>query len=160
MSDDQSADSAVASDPRAEIRVKRSGDVSDVSFPIGNVAVIGRFDPAVGPIDVDLASLPEGSYVSRKHAEIRFEDGAWRIKDLGSSNGTFLVGESGDFERIDGERPLEDGAEFALGNARFVFFSSAADSSTQVDEDADDEGDGEDGHDASASGEADVDDEE
>jgi pSer/pThr/pTyr-binding forkhead associated (FHA) protein len=30
------------------------------------------------------------SYVSNRHAEIRWRDGCWRIKDLGSLNGTFL----------------------------------------------------------------------
>lgn len=30
--------------------------------------------------------------LSRRHAEIWFEDGGWRIADLGSSNGTFLDG--------------------------------------------------------------------
>lgn len=30
--------------------------------------------------------------VSEKHAEIRFEDGQWQIRDLGSSNGTSVNG--------------------------------------------------------------------
>ena len=63
-------------------------------------------------------SLPEGSYVSRKHAKIVNEDGEWKLCDMGSSNGTFILRD--DFERIE-EAPLQDGDEFALGNARFVF---------------------------------------
>src|SRR5437016_5617133 len=50
-----------------EIVLKRGGAPTDVKFPISPPAIIGRFDPAVGPIDVDLATVPEGSYVSRKH---------------------------------------------------------------------------------------------
>ncbi|MBZ0214402.1 MAG: FHA domain-containing protein [Nitrospirae bacterium] len=103
---------------RASLTVKRSGaETSDV-FWINPPAVIGRFDPAVGPIDVDLGPLPEGAYVSRKHAKITEEDGVWTLSDLGSSNGTFLLRE--DFERVDSVE-LTDGDEFALGNARFVF---------------------------------------
>jgi hypothetical protein len=98
--------------------VKRNGAETDTEFPISSPAVIGRFDPAVGPVDVDLAGLPEGSYVSRKHAKIVNEDGAWKVKDLGSSNGTFVLRD--DFERVE-EAELSDGQEFALGNARFVF---------------------------------------
>lgn len=106
----------------ARIVVKRSGAETDESFPINPPAVIGRFDQNVGPIDVDLANLPEGSYVSRKHAKIVFEDGVYRLVDLGSSNGTFVL--RGDFERVT-EADLEDGMEFALGNARFVFHLTA-----------------------------------
>lgn len=103
--------------------VKRSGAETEVEFPVNPPAVIGRFDPAVGPIDIDLGGLPEGSYVSRKHAKIVFEDGVWKVKDMGSSNGTFLL-KDGDFARED-EAELHDGAEIALGNARFVFYTNA-----------------------------------
>ena len=46
------------------------------------------------------------------------DGGAWKLVDLGSSNGTFVLRD--DFERVD-EAELADGQEFALGNARFVF---------------------------------------
>lgn len=98
--------------------VKRSGAETDVEFPVHSPCIIGRFDPTVGPIDIDLASLPEGSYVSRKHAKLFTEDGVWKVKDLGSSNGTFVLGD--DFERVE-EAEIHDGTEIALGNARFVF---------------------------------------
>lgn len=109
----------------ARLVVKRSGAETDISFPINPPAVIGRFDPAVGPIDVDLAGLPEGAYVSRKHAKITCEDGAWMIHDLGSSNGTFVLND--DFERVE-IAALSDGQELALGNARFVFHLDPAES--------------------------------
>lgn len=98
--------------------VKRGGAETDDVFSINPPATIGRFDPAVGPIDVDLGNLPEAVYVSRKHARITCEDGVWMIEDLGSSNGTFLL--RADFERVEAAE-LEDGTEIALGNARFVF---------------------------------------
>jgi len=102
--------------------VKRNGAETDTIFSINPGSIIGRFDPAVGPIDVDLGSLPEGVYVSRKHARLdQTDEGAWKVVDLGSSNGTFVLRD--DFERVE-EAELEDGTEFALGNARFVFRNS------------------------------------
>jgi hypothetical protein len=98
--------------------VKRGGAETDLSFSLNPPSIIGRFDPGVGPIDVDLGTLPEGSYVSRKHAKITHDDGLWKIEDLGSSNGTFILRD--DFERVT-EAELADGTEIALGNARFVF---------------------------------------
>ena len=105
----------------ATLVVKRNGAETDEVFPVNSPCVIGRFDPAVGPIDIDLASLPEGVYVSRKHAKLVQEDGAWKVVDLGSSNGTFVLGD--DFEKVD-EKEISDGTEIALGNARFVFHLS------------------------------------
>lgn len=111
----------------AKLVLKRSGAETDIEFPVNPPTIIGRFDPSVGPIDVDLGTLtPEGSYVSRKHAKITLEDGVYMLKDMGSSNGTFLLKD--DFERIE-EVALEDGAEFALGNARFVFHVTFGDAS-------------------------------
>lgn len=99
--------------------LKQNGAETETVFPIHPPASIGRFDSAVGPIDVDLGPLAEGVYVSRKHATITCEDGVWRVRDLGSSNGTFVLRES-DFERVE-EAELSDGTEIAFGNARFVF---------------------------------------
>lgn len=102
----------------AKLVLKRGGVLTDIAFPIHSPATIGRFDPMIGPIDVDLAAQPEGAYVSRKHARIVQDDGVWKVIDLGSSNGTFVLRD--DFERVE-EAELTDGQEFALGNARFVF---------------------------------------
>ncbi len=101
-----------------QLILKRSGAETDIVFPINPPAIIGRFDPSVGPIDVDLAPLPEGSYVSRKHAKLTCDDGVWKVTDLGSSNGTFVL--NGDFERVE-ESEIHDGQELAFGNARFMF---------------------------------------
>ena len=101
------------------IVLKRSGAETDIVFSVNPPAIIGRFDPTVGPIDIDLGGLPEGSYISRRHAKITFDDGVWTLHDLGSSNGTFILG-ANDFERHE-SFALYDGTEFALGNARFAF---------------------------------------
>ncbi len=105
----------------AKLVLKRGGVLTDIEYVVNPPATIGRFDPSVGPIDVDLGTQPEGAYVSRKHAKVVFTDGVWKVVDLGSSNGTFVLRD--DFERVD-EAELSDGQEFALGNARFVFMLS------------------------------------
>lgn len=105
-----------ASGPR--LILKRSGQETEFVFPFSPPATIGRFDPSVGPVDVDLGQIEESNYVSRKHARIVFEDDTYRIKDLGSSNGTFVLRD--DFEKVE-EAELNDGDEISLGNARFVF---------------------------------------
>lgn len=107
----------------ARLVVKRNGAETDLEFSVNPPCVIGRFDAAVGPIDIDLGSMPEGAYVSRKHAKIECEDGVWRISDMGSSNGTFVLRD--DFEKVDATE-LNDGDEIALGNARFVFHTVSA----------------------------------
>ena len=113
-----SGDEVGTEGPRAKLILKRSGVETDEVFEFGSPATVGRFDPAVGPIDVDLGPLEEGVFVSRKHAKLTFADGVWRIEDLGSSNGTFVL--RSDFEKVDSAE-LADGDEVAFGNARFVF---------------------------------------
>lgn len=103
----------------ARLVVKRNGAETDIEFPVVSPAIIGRFDPAVGPVDIDLGPLPEGVYVSRKHARLSQGDDGWTIEDMGSSNGTFVLSE-GEYQRIENS-PIRDGDEIALGNARFVF---------------------------------------
>jgi hypothetical protein len=56
--------------------------------------------------------------VSRVHAELRFDRAAacWRVRDLGSTNGTFVEGRP-----LDGETELGDHALLGVGNVGFVF---------------------------------------
>jgi hypothetical protein len=52
--------------------------------------------------------------VSRRHARIRAVDGAWRLTDLGSLNGTRVNG-----FRVAGEVELRPGDRLSLGGVRF-----------------------------------------
>jgi pSer/pThr/pTyr-binding forkhead associated (FHA) protein len=113
-----------ASGAGARLTLRRGGALSQEVFSIATgPAIVGRFDPETGPVDVDLGPLPEAVYISRHHAEIWSDgSGQWFVKDLGSGNGTFVcaAGER-QFRKAAGDQPIHDGDEIALGNARFQF---------------------------------------
>jgi MFS transporter, ACDE family, multidrug resistance protein len=54
-----------------------------------SVIRIGKFTNSPVPC-IDLSDLPNAKYISRNHAEIRFDGEQYSIKDLGSSNGTYI----------------------------------------------------------------------
>ena len=63
--------------------------------------------------DVPLANAD----VSRRHAEIRHENGSWQLRDLDSSNGTWVGG-----HRVRGYVALRGGESVRLGGERGVPF--------------------------------------
>lgn len=106
----------------ARLTLLRAGEPTSEVFPVGNGNIVGRFDTEKGPVDVDLARLPEAEYISRHHAQfVRGTDNAWVIRDLQSINGVFLCRSGGDSEKVNGEASLADGDVIALGNAKFEF---------------------------------------
>jgi len=54
--------------------------------------------------------------VSRRHAEVRFEDGHYHVSDLGSTNGTFVNGEP-----VEGSRALSPGDRIEVGENAVTF---------------------------------------
>lgn len=54
--------------------------------------------------------------VSRRQAELRQEGGIWKVRDLGSANGTFVNG-----ARLTGEQPLHPGDEISFGKFSLFF---------------------------------------
>ncbi len=84
-----------------------SPDGLSAEFPVKERAGLGRhYDNQVVVADRE---------VSKHHAAVRFEQGAWMLRDLGSSNGTFVNG-----RRVD-ELKLRDGDEIRVGASRLVF---------------------------------------
>lgn len=84
----------------------------------GNVILVGRYaDKRAqdGSIDVDPIAF-KSKVVSRKHAEFVVNDGAWYIRDVGSSSGTFLnnvrLSQAGESSA---QRPLNDGDILQFG---------------------------------------------
>lgn len=67
--------------------------------------------------------------ISRQHAQIAYQQGAYFITDWGSTNGTFVNG-----QRVIGQTRLQDGDEIELGDTvRLVFRLSPSQAVTQVD---------------------------
>ena len=64
-------------------------------------------------------------HASRFHAELFFVDGAWYLRDCGTTNGTRLNG-----ERLRQEAALADGHEIAIGDVRFRFRTESGKGST------------------------------
>ena len=83
-----------------------AGPASD--FTLETVSVLGRSTQAT----VRLADRE----VSRKHSQIDLENGEYMLKDLGSSNGTYVNN-----KRIFGPTALKDGDEVVIGTSKIVF---------------------------------------
>ncbi|BAY99829.1 FHA domain containing protein [Tolypothrix tenuis PCC 7101] len=94
-------------------------------FFLDSNAIVGIFDPDMGPVDIDLESFSGGDTVSRNHAEVYQEAGVWKIKDLGSTNGIFIkpAGQTRFAARITLPETLNSGDEIAFGKVRFLFQS-------------------------------------
>ena len=56
--------------------------------------------------------------VSRKHAEFKRSNGNFEIIDLGSLNGTYMLG-----QRVD-RAPLENGSDVQIGKFKMTFYSA------------------------------------
>ncbi len=77
-------------------------------YELGTFASLGR--------DLTCQVTLEDGQASRRHAEIREENGAYVLTDLGTTNGTFIGG-----ERIQSGVVLEDGDELAIGRTTLIF---------------------------------------
>lgn len=71
---------------------------------------------SVGRAETNGVALASDSAVSRVHAVLVRYGGGWCVRDVGSTNGTFLNG-----QRVLGEQPLRPGDEIRLGETRLVF---------------------------------------
>lgn len=120
--------------------VEPAGDIGDeeVSVTVGEAAegagvlVVKRGANAgsrflLGPDVTRVGRHPESDIflddvtVSRRHAEVVAEVGGFRVRDVGSLNGTYL-----NRERIE-QAPLANGDELQVGKFRLVFLAEAAD---------------------------------
>jgi uncharacterized ubiquitin-like protein YukD len=93
-------------------------------YPLAvGTTVIGRSDPKSGIfVQVDLSSQAgDPKAISRRHAQIEGQGGAFHLADLGSTNGTKLNGERLPPQQ---KRPLKNGdvIEFGRNAARLTFW--------------------------------------
>jgi len=104
----------VVGEPTLRLVHQGSGEEFSVS---GRSIVIGR-DPSAAQV---LIRADDERHVSGRHAEIRFlPDGRVVLRDLGSTNGTWL-----NDIRLKAEQPLEVGDKLVLGNAPTVLVVAA-----------------------------------
>ncbi|PSB54141.1 serine/threonine protein kinase [filamentous cyanobacterium Phorm 6] len=117
------------------IKVLRGSSVTPKLIPLKSVSfiteilldksrlIIGRSEPGGELPDIDLDSFPDANTVSRPHAGIYQEAGEWKVKDLGSVNGTFIkrAGQSRFGNRMTAIEILNSGDEIAFGKIRFRF---------------------------------------
>jgi MFS family permease len=79
---------------------------------------IGKPDRGIIP-DIDLSDLPDSKFISRNHAEIRFDGKNYYIQDLGSSNGTYIY----KYPMLPGVwYKLKSGLPIAFGKRNLVSF--------------------------------------
>src|SRR3954469_25469720 len=95
------------------------GDAQPTSFDLdpAQLVTLGR--------SRDNTIVLRDEHASRVHARIQFEDGCWRLRDLGL-NGTRVNG-----GRVRKEAPLAHGHEIRIGDVRFRF--TTADGATVSD---------------------------
>lgn len=108
----------------ARLVAKKQG-VPTPEFDLETSNVVGKFDPDMGPVEVDLANFPNADNISRQHAEIYREGDQWKVKDIGSENGVFLkrVGQTRFSARITTPEILNTGDEITFANINFIFQS-------------------------------------
>ena len=97
--------------PAAQLII-RSGPLEGTAFPIqtGQITTIGR-------ATTNRLVIPD-EICSRNHCEVFFEGGVWKLRDLGSRNGTRVHGEP-----ISGDLQLMEGRQFQIGST-FISFTS------------------------------------
>ncbi|MEA2646496.1 MAG: hypothetical protein QOE92_1579, partial [Chloroflexota bacterium] len=93
-------------------------------FPLNKgVNSVGRRDRITNTVpDVDLSTLDQERAVSRKHAEAVYNAGRISLRDLGSTNGTFVNGEQ---LALQVERELNDGDRVSFGGFEVAYASDA-----------------------------------
>ncbi len=100
-----------------------AGDGGDAPYLVDSA---GRRFPLSDPVATLGRSRSCEIYIpdrrtSRRHAEMRWDGEYTTLRDLNSTNGTFLNG-----RRIDGPETLRDGDEIGIGSAIFTFHDPEA----------------------------------
>lgn len=103
--------------PNATLQITRSPSINRIGPSVPIRAVPFKIGRSVD--DPNGLSLNEDTGVSRTHAQITYENGAFLITDLGSSNGTLVNG-----TKINPHTPIQlrDGTKIVLGKNTEIIF--------------------------------------
>ncbi len=106
--------------PRPEIatpapkRNRRAPKQIVVHPPEGDATVVDLGDRAIRIGRASSATVTvDDVYVSDEHAEVLLQEDGWRVRDLGSTNGTYLNG-----AKVTGPTPIGAGDQLRLGKTR------------------------------------------
>jgi class 3 adenylate cyclase len=114
----------------------------DASKPLASITLLGSVTHrAVNAIQVPVygtlfsigrdkdnqLSLPHDAAISRHHCAIIMVEGAFQIRDLNSSNGTYLNG-----KRVQGTMPLTLPAQVTIGQSRLLVALEQADGAAET----------------------------
>ncbi|MDP9223030.1 MAG: DUF3662 and FHA domain-containing protein [Actinomycetota bacterium] len=119
---DPSSTRAISLDEVHRLGFSHGSAVLEVLDETGNVKdriSIANSPVTVGRLSINDIVLSDGN-VSRRHAELRNEGGAWVLRDMGSTNGSLVNGKPAS------EYPLEDGDRLTLGSTHLVFKTAAS----------------------------------
>ncbi len=119
LSEGAVANRAVSSQVEGGAKLVAKFDSTQFSLPSSS-AIIGRVLDPSDAVDVDLSKLKSGAdRVSRRHAEIIRRGSDYFIRDLGSTNGTFIIGRG----RLGRDQlyKLKDRDNVVFGGATFEF---------------------------------------
>ena len=84
------------------------------------LVALDRARVTIGRADTSDLAVPSDPELSRLHAILEpVGGGDWCVRDLASSNGTFVNG-----ERVWSDRPLRHGDEIRIGRTRIIFRSA------------------------------------
>jgi len=97
----------------AFLRFSRDGQQHTVALPTGPFAL--------GRADGNDLSFPQDHAISSRHAVIEQQANDWLIRDLNSTNGTYVNG-----NEISGEQVLGSGDSIQLGQTQLAFHVAAA----------------------------------
>jgi serine/threonine protein kinase len=92
-------------------------------FALEGRNLIGKFDPDMGSVAIDLEAFSGAETISRRHAEIYREGKQWKIQDLGSTNGVFIkrAGQPRFSGRVTTPQTISTSDEISFGKVTFTF---------------------------------------
>ena len=105
-----------------------NGKRQDFGVEFSDDVIIGRFDGASDPVDVDLSGVPDAASIAPRHARLWLDEAGWSIEEIGAASKVFIAG-----KRLKGSGRLVNGEELCLGKARFVFETNFTKSSGSPD---------------------------